>query len=442
MRRRLITAMLAMLALHPIAAAQTRQDDQHAPMAPRFIDRVNGLTLDQAIERALGQEPSLRAALANIDLARGLSEQAALRPNPTVTFGQLTEPRGTDAQTRVEVQWPLDLFRKSGRVNVAEREVDAAKEATADRERLLISDLRVKFGEVLAAVRELSITDELVGVTSRQLALVTARAGQGAVPPIERDMVRVELGRLEADRMLQAGHAEHALIELKRLIGLRPDAPLALREGLEPLVARETAKDLRGSPDTSAATRPDVGEAVAQLNAAGARIDQARREGRFDVSLFGMYMRMDSGFAQRAFGRENNLERVRGVFHSLGGGVMVSVPLRDRKQGDIIAAQAQRVGAEAQLEARRLAAEAEIAAARARDDHARRAVALYTAETRDLARRNLDIVSQTYEMGRMTLFDVLNERRRYLETERSYTNALREAYEARQALRTAIGEVR
>jgi len=42
----------------------------------------------------------------------------------------------------------------------------------------------------------------------------------------------------------------------------------------------------------------------------------------------------------------------------------------------------------------------------------------------------------------MTLLDVLNERRRYLDTERAYTNALREAYEARQALRTALGEIR
>jgi outer membrane protein TolC len=42
----------------------------------------------------------------------------------------------------------------------------------------------------------------------------------------------------------------------------------------------------------------------------------------------------------------------------------------------------------------------------------------------------------------MTLLDVLNERRRYLETERAYTNTLREAYEARQTLRAALGEVR
>jgi hypothetical protein len=37
---------------------------------------------------------------------------------------------------------------------------------------------------------------------------------------------------------------------------------------------------------------------------------------------------------------------------------------------------------------------------------------------------------------------VLNEQRRYLDLERTYTDVLREAYEARQDLETALGGVR
>jgi outer membrane protein TolC len=77
-----------------------------------------------------------------------------------------------------------------------------------------------------------------------------------------------------------------------------------------------------------------------------------------------------------------------------------------------------------------------------RDEHARRAVAIYTSEARALARQNLTVVAQTYELGRATVFDVLTEQRRYLEVERAFTNALWEAYQARQALRRALGEVR
>jgi outer membrane protein TolC len=59
-----------------------------------------------------------------------------------------------------------------------------------------------------------------------------------------------------------------------------------------------------------------------------------------------------------------------------------------------------------------------------------------------LARQNLDVVRQTYELGRGTLGDVLTEQRRYLEIEQEYTAVLREAFEARASLEFAQGELR
>jgi outer membrane protein TolC len=59
-----------------------------------------------------------------------------------------------------------------------------------------------------------------------------------------------------------------------------------------------------------------------------------------------------------------------------------------------------------------------------------------------MARQNLDVVTQTYELGRATVFDVLAEQRRFLDLERAYSSTLREVYEARTALRRALGDVR
>ena len=155
-----------------------------------------------------------------------------------------------------------------------------------------------------------------------------------------------------------------------------------------------------------------------------------------------MYMRTDAAFPQQAFGTTGGLEPIRGLFHYVAAGVTVNLPLRDRKQGDIAAAQAKRAGAAAELDAARLTAQAEIAAARVRVDRASQAVSVYSSETTALAKQNLRVVAQTYELGRATVFDVLAEQRRYLDVERAYTNALREAFEARQALARALGEVR
>lgn len=410
-------------------------------LASSYVDAIAGLDLERAIAQALEQEPALRGARTEVDTARGMRLQASLRPNPTFSFSQQEEPAGPDRLTRIEVVWPLDLFRKAGRVGVAEREIDATRYAVADRERVLAADVRMTYGTVAAAVRELSVFDELVAATSRQHALVTARVEQGATPPLERDMLRVELQRLESERLLQSGAVERALIDLKRTLGMEADLPLAIRDGLEALVGRE-ADDVLTSGSTPSVTRPDVEEAQARVHVAEAQIERARRDGRVDVNLFGMYMRMNAGFPQRGFASNSDLEPIRGVFRYLAAGVAVTVPLLDRNEGTVAAATAQRAGASARLQAAQLTAQAEVATARVRDSHARQAVAIYTSGTRALAKQNLTVVGQTYELGRATVFDVLAEQRRYLDVERAFTAALREAYEARQALRRALGDVR
>lgn len=438
--RRVARVSVFMLSVSMVGHAQVVVQER-VDVGSAYVDPVNGLTLDDAIARALAQEPSLRASRSQVDVTRGLREQAGLRPNPAVSFFQQQEPSGSDNQTRIELQWPLDLYRKAGRVGVADREIEVAQHATANRERALAADVRMKYGDVVAAVRTLTVTEQLLAATTRQRTLIASRVEQGAAPPIDRDMLRVEVQRLEADRLIQVGSVDRQLVELKRLLGMPPDASVMLRDSLEALVRRETAATPAGT-EADATKRPDVREAEARVQVGDAQIDRARREGRADVSLFGMYMRMDAGFPQQGLSPAGALEPIRSVFHYVSLGAMVTLPLQNRNQGAVAAAEAERAGATAQLEAARLAAQSEIAAARSRDRHARQALDAYTSDTIALARQNLDVVRRTYELGRGTLLDVLNEQRRYLDVERAYTDALREAYEARQSLRAAMGEVR
>ena len=418
------------------------QGPAQPPMASQFVDSVNGLALEEAINRALSQEPSLRAARSQIDVARGLERQAGLRPDPTASFERREEPAGTDNQTSVGLEWPLDLFRRGARVAVAARELTATELGVADRERLLRADVRARFGEVLIAVRELSILEELVGATRRQRDLLRSRVEQGASPPLERNLLEVELRRLEAEHLLQGGRTEAALIELKQVLGMNADAPLAVRDTLEGLGRRELASPYIPVASSVIDQRTDVREASARVDIAEAKVGRVQAEGRFDISLFANYMRMDAGFPQQAFGPAGGLERVRGQFQYVSGGAMVRIPLLNRNQGEIAAARAERAGAAATYEAARLTAGAERAAALVRDARARQAVDAYAAGAQTLARENLSVVSQSYELGRVTVFDVLAEQRRYLEAERAYTETLRAAYEARTALERALGGVR
>ncbi len=436
-----LSVLLATLLTAMSSSAQSSAGQ--APPAGRFVDPANGLSLEQAIERAIGQEPSLRAARSQVEVAQGMKLQASLRPNPSVSFERREEPGGTDNVTTVGVEWPLDLFRRDDRIAVADREVATAQLAVADRQRILAADVRTRYGDVLAAIRDLALLDEIVAATQNQFDLLRSRVEQGASPPLERDLLDVELRRLQAERLLQTARTETALFELKRVLGMKADATLTLRDTFDALVQRESAvaPHVRDT-STTVEQRADVREAAARIDTAVAKIDRARSEGRVDVSLFGGYMRMDAGFPQRGFAADGGLERVRGQFNYWSAGAMVTIPVLNRNQGDVAVARAEWTGAAAAHNAARLAAEAELASARARDERAREAMKIYGAGAQALARQNLTVVGQSYQLGRVTVFEVLAERRRYLEVERAYTEALRAAYEARTALNRALGDGR
>ena len=437
--RLVLSVFIATTIAQPSVLAQV---PKQASTAERYVDPINGLSLEDAITRALAQEPSLRSARSQIAVAQSMRQQAGLRPNPTASFEQRQEPAGNDNQTTVGVEWPLDLFRRGRRVAVAEREVTAVQLGVAERERVLRSQVRMRYGEVLAAIRDLTILEELVATTRRQHELLRSRVEEGATPPLERNLLDVELRRLEADRLLETGRTEAALFELKRVLGITAGAALSVREPLEAVIQRQTEQARIGDASSVIDMRADVREAAARVEVADARIEQVRAAGRVDVSLFANYMRMDAGFPQTAFASDGGLERIRGLFHYWSAGAMVSVPVLNRNQGEIAAARSERAGAAAAYEAARLSADAELAAARARDDRARQAVDVYTSGAQTLARQNLTVVSQSYDLGRVTVFDVLAEQRRYLDVERAYTETLKAAYEARTALERALGGVR
>jgi outer membrane protein TolC len=243
--------------------------------------------------------------------------------------------------------------------------------------------------------------------------------------------------------LLQVGRTETAVFELKRVLGIKADAPLTVRDTFEALVQRESALASEVvNASMAVEQRADVREAAARIETAVVKIDRAESEGHVDLSLFGNYMRMDSGFPQRGFAPNGGLERVRGQFNYWSAGARVTIPILNRNQGNVAVARAEQTGAAAAYDAARLAAEAEVASTRARDERAREAVKIYGGGAQALARQNLAVVGQSYELGRVTVFEVLAERRRYLDVERAYTEALRAAYEARTALKRALGEGR
>ncbi|HEY3094104.1 MAG TPA: TolC family protein [Vicinamibacterales bacterium] len=401
-------------------------------------------TIEQLVATALDRSPELRAARTAITAASGQLTQAGLRPNPTVSGSRMLMT-GAQHQTLVEVEWPLDLFRRPARIGTAQHTVEATTLSVQDRERLLAASVREQAGRLLAARRNVEIITEGLTAARRMRELLDSRVTEGEIPKLEANIAAVEAGRIEADLTLAQADADASAIELKALAGLRPNEPLVLRESLEALVrgtGSPAPASLAAPPVLSLAARPDIREATARVALADAKIEQARREGRADMSVVANYGREGYGFEQRGFDSAGRLVPVAGNFHSVEIGASLMLPFRNRNQGAVASAEAERSGEQEVLAARQLAAQAEVDAAVVRDREAQRAVDIYATSLRDLARQNVDVQLEAYDLGRTPLTDLLAEQRRYLDVEAAYTSILARAWDARVSLRRARGDIR
>ncbi|MEX2661556.1 MAG: TolC family protein, partial [Vicinamibacterales bacterium] len=206
------------------AAANARQEPQTSSppdVARRYVDPAAGTSLADLIALGLRQEPGIQAALLATTAARHQVQQAGLRANPSVSV-ERQRMRGGMGQWAAMANWPLELFRRGARVSTAEAEVEMTAAGVAEQQRMLTLAIEMQYGELLMAVRDLVLLDELWTAARETVTLLGERAEAGAAPRVERDAAAVDAGRLEARRALATGQADAALLELKRLVGLQP----------------------------------------------------------------------------------------------------------------------------------------------------------------------------------------------------------------------------
>lgn len=444
MIRKLLVALLILTVQALSASESTRaqgpgviraQQDAQSSMSV-YYDSTNGLSADDAVAYAVAHNGELAAFRSEVEAARGLIQQASLRPNPQLEVERKEQVNGSDNDTMVGAMLPLELGgRRSARILVAQRELELKQSLLADRERLLAAEVRAKFGEALGELLKLGFTEDLLTRTDQGYRLVAARVTEGRTAPLEQNIVLVEVNRIRSMRESGQGKVEVALLELRNLMGMRPEEPLRLRGDLDHLI--EPVPSVVVAKDIALRERPDLRAARALEDLAEAQIAQAQSQGRLDASVTGKYELMNFGFPQQAFNSNGELVPIHGRFHSLAVGVTFDLPVRNRNQGAVAAAVAEKSAATQRREFAELTVQREVASALARYQSAARAAEIYRVGVQGQANANLDVIRQTYELGSKTLLDVIAEQRRFIETQTGYIEALVNTYQARVEIERA-----
>jgi cobalt-zinc-cadmium efflux system outer membrane protein len=393
------------------------------------------VTAEQLLEQALANNREIAAVRLHVAEARGLLRQAGVRPAPLLSGnGASGRPLRTQGEESyfAGISQQFETFgKRRKRVRVAEYAVALAETELAERVAVLKQDVRIAFAEAVADQEKVRILGELMELLRDTLHLTEARVREGDAARLDAGLVRVELGRIEAQQAAARGSVEADLLELRRLAGVDPAAPITLADIADPALSFNVAALVR----QAMVKRPELLYARIAERQAEAAADLAEAEGKPDVTLSATYSH-ETGTFDEQFGVSSSGAPVqlRDVDNILSVGVSIPLTGRRRNLGNIEAAAARAASARLRREFLERSIPAEIEAALRRYDALRRSVAVTREDVLIQSEKNVEVIRQAYGLGQLRLFEVLNEQRRLLETRLAYIDS-------RAGLLRALAEV-
>lgn len=381
------------------------------------------ITVDAAVSEALAANLELQAARLAIDVARGELLQAGRLDNPEVgavladdfafnSEGERSFSLGFAQRFPITARLAREKDVARGDVTIAEAEV-------REFARGLIAEVQRAFFSV-RALDERSTVDAALIESVRRVEDATARRLTVAeASPAELSLLRIERLRLEQDVLRLTREREVAIALLARLLG-RPSL-----EGLQPTgdLGPGSASLSAGSrgPIADHAQRPDLDAARAGIERAEATRALARAQVWEDWTV-GVGVEHDrSVFAAPIGNKRDSL---------LSLDVAVPLPLWNRQEGRIAAAEAEIRQAQRAHEGLELRIEEEIRAAEARVRALRTSVDTYAREILPEATRTRATFERGYQQGLIGIGDLLQAQRQYNESRASYVELVGELRQA------------
>lgn len=396
----------------------------------------HGMTLDQAIVRLLKANPDLRSKRYELPQARADVKTASQRPNPlyflsanNVPYQPYSPGRWGAMQYSPSFVQPFDVNDKRGaRTKAASHVVRVLEAQYQNAERLAVHELYLVYTDVIVARETLRYAQvSLAGAK----ALFEASRGQARDQALSESdhlhlTIQYETARLDVDRargeLLRSKHRLGTLLGMPRTAAARIEIRGRLRPQEPPLPGKEDLVRM------ALATRPDVQAYRLGIGRAQADAHVARKE-RFD-DIFVVYS---------PFQFQYNVPIGKQDVTSFSLGLMGSIPIYDRNQGEILRADtnvAQSRSASAAIEAE-VAAEVETALVEYRDS--RGAVERIEKTILPVSERAKAIAYQKHQTGQASTTDYLFALRDRNEVVRQYRDALIRHRRSMLCLNTAVG---
>jgi cobalt-zinc-cadmium efflux system outer membrane protein len=363
------------------------------------------LTLGDARRVALQRNDDFRVA--QIQVAAALAQLRAAREFPNPTLGLSTAKINTDGQPNGTPQGntfldrsydsiaslsQLFLIGKRGLIqDAAATGVRAAESQRDDARRLLVQAVTQAYVAALEAQEQAAVLSESAAALRREATIAARRLQAGDLSASDEAQIEIAAEQDELNADSQRATARTAVVTLEIVLGEpQPNGRTALADNLAALAKLGGP----GLEDARVGARPDLAAAEENEQQAETNLELQRRQRIPDVTVSVQYERNPPSQP-----------------NTVGLGLSLPLPLWNRNTGEILAAQAARDQAQAQLDKVRIQAAADVAAARVAYEEASARVQRYLTSLAPKSAQATKRVSYAYEKGGASLVDLLEAQR-------------------------------
>ena len=383
------------------------------PSAAAAPDRV---TIDQAVQEAVGRNLHLLADRYNLSVAEARIVTAKLRPNPVFsTAADYQDALGTgfNAQNGAgppEVNFRLDFVLERGqkrerRVEAAQGSREVARLQLLDATRSLVLDVQSACIEVLAAKASLGLARENLKAFEGIVEVNTARVRAG-------DLAKVELARSQ----LAAVQFQNAVLQAETRLRVAGNRLQSLMGRTVPSPTFDVEGDLRREPPKFTMDSLESQALELRPDLLALRSDEARSQAE-------LRLQMAQGKVDYTVGTQYHRQYDTAHGNSLGVFFSAPLPVFNRNQGEIERARQE----QGQIQARIRALQADVRT-EVRNAWVQNATSRQLLETieRDLLDRAGDVrntMEYSYRRGEASLVEFLDAQRAFNDARQSYNEA-------------------
>lgn len=409
---------LSLFIFPPIARAEYSQEQTESPPA-QYVESVNGLTLQSALNLALEANPEISAAIREREAIEGVVIQAGTRPNPSVS-ATLEDTRSSTRETTLQLNQPIELGgKRDSRIKAATLGYDLTGYELALKKMQILAEVNLAFNEVLIAQERVKLAQSSLTLAQRAKEAASKRVLAGKISPVEEIKSKVA----ESAVKVELNHATSLLSNArKRLTALWGNSNPVFESALgdvDNVTHLPPVNDLINAVKSSPAMQR-------------ANLEVDRRRALLEVES----TKRTPDITVSVGGRRNEELGLNQVVL----GLSVPIPLFDRNQGNIQEALSRTEKAKDELSVTEIQLQNNVSQAFERWSANYSAVESFKTDILPGAQSVYDAATKGFELGKFNFLDVLDAQRTLFQAKTQYLNALLETYQAVAEIERIVGD--